>query len=600
MALCLLRFHDAPPNFRRQVLSTLGDEQRHAQAYLQRMRACGIDLGDRPVNGTFWNHLKGMSSVEEYCSGMALTLEQANLDFALHFEQQFREAGDLDTAELLREVRLDEIFHVRVGVQFLQNQLEPNQKLWDLWTHHLKPPLSPSRAKAYEIDTEGRLRAGLDSAFIAQLTRYERSKGRPPRVFLFNGLAEEEFLGGMPSRQRIEIDKDFQTSMFALAHNDDIVLVDSPPSAAFLDCISSAGFARPEWILRNEKKLELGHQKIASLHPWAWSPKTWLSFKPWWSAQTQIDTQAWKPNELIRKSGAHLKKGELDFLPASKFHQPSCEITNLSESDSGLAHLPEDILIKPSLSASGHGHLAIRKSDLSGSRSFENLLRRQHSLIAEPRHQRRADFSHPATYDGKKIQWLGSTRMLVDSKGRYHGAWLGGLFDGLSSQERRELHNPNGHPVWSELHLSWEPYLIKHFDEINYRGPFSIDSYLHTEDSGLRYRGCCELNLRTTFGHIALALQKVIRKGHRGVMAMIPMDDWERIPSPREFEDTREGEAGCWTSGLFPLNDLWQTSFVSLFMAVESSHKEIELLLKSMTIKASSHIHERIDLGKGP
>jgi uncharacterized ferritin-like protein (DUF455 family) len=51
MALVLLRFPEAPADFRRGVFKTLKDEQRHTRIYIQRMKECGIEFGELPVNG---------------------------------------------------------------------------------------------------------------------------------------------------------------------------------------------------------------------------------------------------------------------------------------------------------------------------------------------------------------------------------------------------------------------------------------------------------------------------------------------------------------------------------------------------------------------
>ena len=51
MALALLRFPDAPASFRRGVWRTLKDEQLHTRLYVERMRQCGIQFGEIPVNG---------------------------------------------------------------------------------------------------------------------------------------------------------------------------------------------------------------------------------------------------------------------------------------------------------------------------------------------------------------------------------------------------------------------------------------------------------------------------------------------------------------------------------------------------------------------
>src|SRR5437763_7541233 len=62
MALVLLRFPEAPAAFRRGVLQTLKDEQRHTGLYLHRMRECGIQFGELPVSGYFWRAVSTMET----------------------------------------------------------------------------------------------------------------------------------------------------------------------------------------------------------------------------------------------------------------------------------------------------------------------------------------------------------------------------------------------------------------------------------------------------------------------------------------------------------------------------------------------------------
>ena len=87
MALVLLKFPDAPAAFRKGVFETLKDEQEHTRLYMERMKSCGISLGDFPVSGYFWRCVAPMEHPIDYVAGLCLTFEQANLDFAGHYGQ---------------------------------------------------------------------------------------------------------------------------------------------------------------------------------------------------------------------------------------------------------------------------------------------------------------------------------------------------------------------------------------------------------------------------------------------------------------------------------------------------------------------------------
>ena len=53
MALVLLKFPDAPKAFRRDILTTLKEEQIHTRWYLKRMADCGVDFGSFRLSGFF-------------------------------------------------------------------------------------------------------------------------------------------------------------------------------------------------------------------------------------------------------------------------------------------------------------------------------------------------------------------------------------------------------------------------------------------------------------------------------------------------------------------------------------------------------------------
>ncbi len=54
MALVLLKFPNAPKEYRRGVYEAMREEQMHTLMYLRRMKDCGIHFGELPVNDYFW------------------------------------------------------------------------------------------------------------------------------------------------------------------------------------------------------------------------------------------------------------------------------------------------------------------------------------------------------------------------------------------------------------------------------------------------------------------------------------------------------------------------------------------------------------------
>jgi len=251
MALVLLKFPDAPAAFRKGVLATLKDEQGHTRLYLERMKQCGVTLGDFPVSGYFWRCIAPMEHPIDYVAGLCLTFEQANLDFARFYAKNFGAVGDGGTAQLLEKIYRDEIGHVAYGLKWFRRWKNPGENDWDAFCRVLKFPLSPQRAKGFNLNVDGRKAAGLDAHFIAELDVFSQSKGRTPGVYVFNPFAEGLIAEGKkfnPTKHQAQLARDLENLPQFLCRQDDIVLTGQKPSVEFLSGIKRAGFPLPEFV----------------------------------------------------------------------------------------------------------------------------------------------------------------------------------------------------------------------------------------------------------------------------------------------------------------------------------------------------------------
>ena len=287
MALVLLRFPDAPPAFRRGVLQTLRDEQEHTRWYLARMRECGIEFGEIPVSGYFWRSVSGMESPMDYVAGLSLTFEQANLDYCRQFARGFAAAGDSKTADLLERIYKDEIAHVAYGLKWFRRWKNPAESDWDAFCQQLKFPLSPRRAKGVVLNAEGRRAAGLEPAFIDELNAFSQSKGRTPTILVFNPFVEPRLAAGPaynPVRHQAALARDLANLPQFLCTQDDVVLVERRPPAAFLSELKQAGFAPPEFVELKAGRIpadsSLRQRKLGGLRPWAWGTDAAELFEP--------------------------------------------------------------------------------------------------------------------------------------------------------------------------------------------------------------------------------------------------------------------------------------------------------------------------------
>lgn len=171
-AICLFPCrNDEDVSFKKTLVSTLGDEQKHFSLYQSRMKDFGVNFGDYHLNDFFWKYMKKVKSPQQFLSILALTFESANLDFSKYYEEVFSELGDHQTAEIMAEVYRDEVSHVGVGAFWLKKWRQ-DAELWDYYISNLPELLTPARAKGVVFDREGRLKAGLDNEFIDKLFSY--------------------------------------------------------------------------------------------------------------------------------------------------------------------------------------------------------------------------------------------------------------------------------------------------------------------------------------------------------------------------------------------------------------------------------------------
>lgn len=175
MAAALLIYPDTNKEmlqFKKGLIKTIKDEQKHLTLYLERMNELGIQLGDFPLNDFFWRSMNKLLTPSHFYSAMALTFESANLDFAQYYEQCFRAVEDNKTAEIMKIVLEDEISHVALGAYWL-NQWKGEKNLWAYYRSHLPGVMTPARAKGIHFDKSLRAKTGIDEEFIQNLEHFK-------------------------------------------------------------------------------------------------------------------------------------------------------------------------------------------------------------------------------------------------------------------------------------------------------------------------------------------------------------------------------------------------------------------------------------------
>jgi len=175
MALVLLAFPDAPSEFRSGLVDIMRDEQRHTRLHIDRAAELGLRFGDLPVNNYIWAKSQAFESVLDYLAGLPLTFEGRNLDHTLEFEDFFEQAGDPQSAAILRAIHRDEIGHVKFGIEWLRRLKPAGQSDWDAYCAHLHWPLRAEKSIGDELHRAPRLKAGLTEEFIDYLAAAQRA-----------------------------------------------------------------------------------------------------------------------------------------------------------------------------------------------------------------------------------------------------------------------------------------------------------------------------------------------------------------------------------------------------------------------------------------
>lgn len=570
MALVLLKFPDAPRAFRRGLAQTMKDEQRHLALYLEHMERLGVGFGDVPVGGYFWRVLKSVDSPYAFTAQMGLTFEQANLDFALHYERVFRAVGDEQTASVMQQVFQDEIRHVRHGLQWFRHWKPRDQSDWDAFRLSLPFPLSPARAKGQAFSVEARALVGFDEEFTREMARFNQSKGRPPRVLVYNPAQELEVgVGGLSYTQSAvlaEIARDLEPLMLLLASTDDVVALRHPLSGQLRDGLAQAGIPVPETTIFETRARRVQWRrgrKCAGLLAWGASPLVELvrsrliedstADGEECSGGTRRQKQGggdapsgllWKPDWKNLVSKVAIVEFQTMFPPlrgpvALHCVAPSSPEQSLPEpmhqSCARLITCLEDLfnascslfsegntyaVLKAPFGSSGRNQMRIGPGSLDTHQAswIKKQLSLFGALVAEPWRKVEAEFSWQASIerDGR-VHHLGMVRNISSANGQYLASCAGKLLFGLPPDVKSFLYAVSAQERLKEVASCLGARLF----EEGYTGPFGVDSYVYREPSGaLCLQRISELNLRHTMGRLALQAKRHAQAGRVVILAL--------------------------------------------------------------------------------
>jgi len=547
MALVLLKFPNAPEEFRKGVYETMREEQAHTLMYMRRMKECGMEFGELPVNDYFWRMVAPMECPMDFVSRLSLIFEQANLDYSLYYGKLFREVGDTATAAVLEKIYQDEIGHVGHGLKWFRKWKEEGLTDWDAFKKQMHFPLTLARAKGMApYDREGRAKAGIDNEWVDALEVIEQSRGRTPVVHWFNpneelAMVAKEGAKYQPKKSYQMLEDDLSLLPIAWARRDDVVLVKEMPSREHLLRLKRCGFIIPE-LMQIGADQELLDRKIGGLKPWAWGPVASHKMRKYVLAVPNSVELGWKDWDAEDRY-IFSKKAGLDIAKSV-----SEEIGHWCGTREQAVEMVEDlairgdVLLKAPWSSAGRGHLRLTRGKWStaSEKWLANVLDKQGGVVVEPWLDRVLDFSaqYEVSKDGVKL--VGMTRVVNDSLGRYlgtmvHHKWTIGLDAALTEFLYRNENVMHFYKV--EM-----PKRIEEILDLDFRGNFGVDAMVYSERGQFCLRKVVEVNPRVTMGRTALELYQKSRStgvGFYQILRKSKLNDLKQRQQELDIMDQR-------------------------------------------------------------
>ena len=591
MALALLRFPDAPPAFRRGIVHTISEEQGHVKLYMQRMKECGVALGDIPLNDFFWKVMKDMKTPLDYVTQMALTLEQANLDFSKFYMHTFEKIGDLKTAKVLKQVYEEEIGHVSYGLTWFRRWKDQGKSDWNAFESNLKLPLSPARAKGTIFDREGRVAAGFDEDFLRHIEVHSQSKGRPPSILYFHSCCEKFWAKGLsfnPGKQQKMVDDDLETLMMFFAAADDLVVVEKKPSIEHLRYLKKYNIRVPEFVENDSKiiaRKDIDYRHFHKLKPWGWSPMIERKFQNFSQWSNVVKKEAFSKVASIALLIDYLKtQTDERLIPLRNVGRVCQSLEQVKEAIlTWRAEGLEKFICKAPLGASGQNMIRLFEQPLEQAQEnwLQNTLTQQGNVIVEPYVDSISEFSfHFESVDGELAD-RGFTRLVSDIRGQYAASLIGDPLINLSNDVKRFIHAKGESLLLASMKSLGEflkPWVMK----MNIEGPVAIDVMVYKQGEAYFLKPIQEINPRYTMGRLALQLNKQICGG------IISLFKLERTRNPKAFAEEQQlkypieyDSKARIKSGLITLNDPSQATAYqgNLYIGAEAVQAELASLL---------------------
>lgn len=578
MAYALLKFPEAPEAFRKGIIKTIQEEQKHMSLYRVRMKELGVNLGDINVNSYFWDSMKNIQSPLDYVVQMCLTFEQANLDYSLQYKNCFSEMGDFASAAVMREVLDDEIGHVGLGVVWLNRWKLETESDWQAYQRLLPYPITPARGKGKIYFDYLRAKAGFSNEFIEEMRLFSFSKGRVPFVLFYNPDCEVDCAtSGQYTKTAIfkQMEEDLGLLMTHFAVASDVVALKKLPSKKFLKYFQEIGVSLPqyvevkEWV---ELPKQIGSRKTKGFMPWGWTPRLQIlenkcsdiakddSYRP--KIAEPFFQSKFTSYRLLKE---YAKAQSIVEIYPEWFGYACCSFEEVEKAVIDLRQsIGVKIAIRSEYGLAGQGLIRHFEEEMTENNvNWCKQMLKTEKLMVEPWLDRVADCScHIDIRDGA-IKRVGITRMLTSFQGQYLGSITGKPGSIFPDEVKPILYENAGaiEDLWRFAEFAGAEYIKN-----GYAGPLCIDAFFYRLQNEIRLRPCVEINARFSMGRVALELSKRAMAGKVALFMLTSKKELKRL-GLNDFQELADmlqkkypltfggGKTNSWTNGLVVLTD---------------------------------------------
>lgn len=504
-AWAILRWPEMPDAMKTDILETIAEEQKHLRLYLKCLESHGVQFGDYPLSDYFWRHAATLdqspAGPRAFLSAMGLTLEQANLDFALMYKAAFERAGDHETARAMQIIHDDEVGHVRLAKIWLA-RLEGGQDDLANYMNTVPFPFGPTRARGRQFHAESREKALLDPKFIEYVRNARKPHPRKP-VVLYQNFGAEEAHKPKNKDHVASIRTLFQAFWQIRDSTEDLHPALASPNP-LLPVVNT------EWVVPWLATVD-AQGRADALGRRLWGASYELVDK--WHAKAQA--LAWAQE---RQFECDPLKQSVTFLRPEFFQIPGADQRLLGMIDKLPDELKARITIKPNWGFSGRG-----RAGMEAQRNVDQVMgaarrmcHRRRGAILEPWLDRVADYSVLLWLHEDGTHALHVLKLLNTSSGVYCGHE-----SRVPSDVRRDLAQM-GEALARDLHSE------------KYVGPVGVDAFSFRLDGREWLRPVVEINARMTMGHLARWVTSYFSGAERVLFAFHPRMRSQRPEWARE------------------------------------------------------------------